>query len=324
MKQSIQKMLPRMMILALLGITSACAASPDAADQAADHQQLAREIAGFAYPEAVFQAGNVLYVSNMNTPGDGFISKVDWRSGSITALRFLPRSGGLRNPMGMVVMGNTLYVADSPNIVGFDLASGAKVLDLEIPNSGRLNDIVLAPGACGAKPCFFVSDDAAGRILKVIPQDASHSVYASNVRGVNGMAFDPRTRTIYVAGLSETTTASQYHGALYKVTPNPVRVTKLVDTGTFPDGIALSHGRLYFSDWGDTLSNGYIASVALTHPTQVQMETAVRTINGPADFAMGHGSNYLFIPALVENKVIVQPLDLDEPACGNSFEAWPQ
>lgn len=69
--------------------------------------------------------------------------------------------------------------------------------------------------------CFFVSDDGANRILKVIPQDSTHRVYASHVCGANGLAFDAQTRTMYVAGLSETTTASEYHGALYKAIVQP-------------------------------------------------------------------------------------------------------
>lgn len=292
------------MALALHG-GDAVAADLTAADAA-------REISGFSYPEAVFRASNTLYVSNMNSPGDGFISKVDWRSGRIEALRFLPRSGGLRNPMGMLVLGHILYVADSPNVVGFDLRDGRQVFDLAIPASGRLNDLAAAPGACGHKTCFFVSDDARNRILKVIPQEASYTVYAEGVRGANGLAFDAWSQTLYVAGLSERTAPGAYVGALYAVKPNPLRTLKLVETGTFPDGIALYRGRVYFSDWGNTLSNGYIASIAVNNPGQVRQETALRTLNGPADFALAREDGRLFVPALVESTVIVQRLAAED------------
>lgn len=290
---------------------------------AGSHDALAprTEISGFARPEAVFQQGDVLYVSNMNTPGDGFISKVDWRSGSIVQLRFLPRSGGLRKPMGMLVIGDVLYVADTPNIVGFDLRNGSQVFDLPIADTGRLNDLVLAPGFCGSKACFLVSDDGRNRILTVIPEDATYSVYASNVRGANGLAFDAATQTLYVAGLSEATGGGTYYGALYRVGSTPPQVVKLFDSGTFPDGIGLANGRVYFSDWGNTLSNGYLASFGLDPPTPVLRETDVLSVNGPADFALSVAGNQLFIPALVENKVIVQPFRFDDTLFANGFEA---
>lgn len=273
-----------------------------------------RQIEGFDQPESAVETDDAIYVSNVGGAGGsgGFISKVDKRSLSIETLRFLPVSGGLDKPLGVLAVGDVLYVADLKRVRGYDLKTRAAVFELEIPEAGNLNDLALGSGP-GEEPWLFVSDYYANKVFKVYPRRGAYAAFA-DVVGANGLAYDRATRTLYVAGLGAGSTSGAkppYFGALYKVSRQGV-ATVLVETGTFLDGLALHRGRLYFSDWGSDLATGSLHSAPLRAPTRVRAEPTCAALRGPADFSRSASGRRWLIPALLDGKVRVESI---APGC---------
>lgn len=268
------------------------------------------EITGFTGPESVFETPDAIYVSNVGgAAGSNFISKVDKRSMRIDTLRFLPLEGGLDKPLGLLVADGVLYVADLKRVRGYDLKTRAAVFELDIPEAGSLNDFALG-SARGGEVWFFVSDYFTNKIFKVYPRRNSYSVFA-HVVGANGLTYDAAAKTLYVAGLGGASTSGEappYFGALYKVSAQG-RATLIKDTGTFLDGIALHRGRLYFSDWGSDFVSGSLHSMPLSGPAIVRNESVcASSMRGPADFTRSLDGKRWLIPALSDNKVLIEPI----------------
>ena len=278
--------------------------------QAAEPACQSTQIAGFNQPESVFESADAIYVSNIGgAAGNGYISKVDKYSLRVEVPRFLPVEGGFDKPMGLLVADGILYVADLKRVRGYDLKTRAAVFELSIPGARSLNDLVLGSSP-GGEVWFFASDYYANKVFKVYPKRKTYSVFA-NVVGANGLAYDAASRNLYVAGLGGASTSGErppYAGALYQLTARG-QVTRLIDTGAFLDGIALHRGRLYFSDWGTDLVSGRLHSIPIAGPKVVRDEAlCAGVVRGPADFTRSRdGLNWL-IPALMDGKVVVEPI----------------
>ena len=110
---------------------------------------IAQTVDGFDHPESVCRQGNALYVSNLgkelkpsDKDGDGYITKLD-RSGKVIEKQFLPKTGKLNAPKGLVTVGNVLYVTDVDRVLGYDLSSREQVFVVDVPGTAFLNDPVV-------------------------------------------------------------------------------------------------------------------------------------------------------------------------------------
>jgi len=123
---------------------------------------------------------------------------------------------GLNSPFGMVLVGNTLYVANTDAVVAFDYtegmreitSAGAKVADLPAgrrnhhwtkniiaDSSGKLLVTVGSNSNVGENGIDAEHDRAC--ILFVDPKTGSVAVYASGLRNPNGLAFEPETGKLW-------------------------------------------------------------------------------------------------------------------------------
>lgn len=142
---------------------------------------------GLKIPESIcyHPEENCLYVSNINgnsaeKDNNGFISKVSL-SGEIILLKWATEMDA---PKGMAISEQTLIVTDIDRIVWFDLQSGSRLKQLEIPGAVFLNDI------CLNDQVIFVSDSRANRIFRI--DDTKVEIWLDSARagGPNGMLID--------------------------------------------------------------------------------------------------------------------------------------
>lgn len=134
---------------------------------------LAFETAGFVHPYgvAVDPKTNLIFVSNMNGPGEkkddnGFISRLQ-ADGTIMQLKFIDGARGditLHAPKGMAVIGNFLYVADIDAIRVFDLAKATQLFQINFGDYKINHFYGLAIGPDGA---LYAADGPANTIYRI-------------------------------------------------------------------------------------------------------------------------------------------------------------
>ncbi len=110
-------------------------------------------------------------VSNLAARGpdnNGFLSLMA-PDGSVSNLKWVAGGQGgveLRDPLGVFVAGDLVYVADTTAVRKFDRVSGAPRGAIEVPGAVRLNDLAVARDGT-----IYVSDsgsdDAPGAIFKI-------------------------------------------------------------------------------------------------------------------------------------------------------------
>lgn len=152
-------------------------------------------VGGFASPESVLLVGDHAYVSNIGPvldplakDGDGFISLLA-ADGTVLARHALPADGTrLDAPKGMARIGGTLYVADIDRVVGFDLASGARLSVAELPGGdpSLANDLAAEPGGT-----LLVSDTLRNALYRLDPETGIWTLLTDGLPGANGIAIRP-------------------------------------------------------------------------------------------------------------------------------------
>jgi glucose/arabinose dehydrogenase len=126
---------------------------------------------------------------------------------------------GLNSPFGMVLVGNTLYVADTDAVLKFPYKEGETEIEekgvklLDLP-AGTINhhwtkNLVATPDG----KTLYVTvgsnsnagengpdvEEGRGAVWKVDIATGQHEVYASGIRNPNGMDFQPDTGALWVA-----------------------------------------------------------------------------------------------------------------------------
>lgn len=264
-----------------------------------------RLISGFSNPESVILHGAKLYVSNIGKAlapdkkdGDGFISKVDYATGKIEMLHFLPATGTLHAPKGSAVIGDILYVADIDRIVGFDLKTRKTVFELSVTASEFLNDVV----AIGNK--LYVSATDKGLIYEVdIKKKTAAPLAIDPVPGANGLSYDNATGKLYCVGFSKDNQTP--NGGVYEIDLVQKTVAELPGYEGFLDGAAMADGRLYFSDWKGFEKKGVLEVMDLKTHTFDKVDLD-ELIAGPADFTLSADKQYFIIPVMLEGNVLVK------------------
>ena len=116
-------------------------------------------------------AGDRWLVSNLGVRGtdnDGFVTVVD-PDGKVVAPKWI--AGGidgveLRDPLGLIVHGDTVYVADTTTVRSFDRVTGKPGRAVAVPGAVRLNDLV-----ADSKGTIYVTDsgndDTPGAIFRI-------------------------------------------------------------------------------------------------------------------------------------------------------------
>lgn len=145
---------------------------------------------GLAAPESAYyhEPSNSIFVSNINgggldKDGNGYIARIA-PSGRVLAEKW---ATGLNAPKGIRSVGNTIWVADIDEVVGFDVAGDGRLVSrVKVEGSQFLNDLVTSPDGT-----IYVSDSNQSRIYMVT--DGRSSVFIEGV-GVgeqpNGLLVD--------------------------------------------------------------------------------------------------------------------------------------
>ena len=192
---------------------------------------VARE--GLANPESAALSADraFLYVSNVNgdgadKDGNGFIARVGIDG------RILERdwARGLNAPKGIMLRGESLYVADIDEMVVIDAGSGAVTRRVAVPGALFLNDLAFAPDGR-----VLIADSQNARIYGFRSDTAEVWAEGALLDSVNGLYAEP-------GRLIVTTMAGRLLAIDYRTRSISVLAEGLGDA----DGIApLGHGNYW-------------------------------------------------------------------------------
>ncbi len=255
-----------------------------------------------AHPESTLIGGERVYVSNigkelkpMDKDGDGYISLLN-KKGEVINKNFVT---GLNAPKGMALVGDTLYVADVDEVRGFDVKSKKQVFSLVFEGVNFLNDI-----ATKGANTLLVSDTGSGKIYEVNTKTKKHRVIAELV-GANGVIYEGgKIYAVQLAG-----SAQNLFGGGGKLVEIDTASGKAAELGGYTgilDGIQKVGDTIYFSDWVKFEKTGVMRTYNLK--TKAEGELTLEKIGGPADFAVDKKAHKLWIPKMLEGKVLAVDL----------------
>lgn len=260
---------------------------------------------GLSTPESVSLANNKVYISNLGgkpgvSMGMGFINQND--------MRFIE---GLDDPKGMAIIDNGRFgvLSDDPNVKLINLVTGQVVHTLPISTAQFLNDAVTL-----SDTQVLISDTGTGNIHKINIVN-NELIYAGifitaaqlNGNGVNGLAYDPASRTLYM--VTSTFGGNQAQGHVYQtqLTASLQLVGNIerwsnqkLGNGNL-DGLALKGNNLIISDWESNTQPARIFIYAID--TRRERSRLQGSFSSPADIALNPRNNVLLIPQFNDNVV---------------------
>ena len=246
------------------------------------------KITGLKTPESVVQAKDgKIYVSEINEfgkDGDGQISVIENGQASLF-------TDGLDDPKGLVIIGDSLYVADKTQIIKINLADATKEVfvpasaftkppqflnDLEADPQGNLyvsdSGDILGTGKGGV----IYKINASGEVTKLIDGDDNPLVMAPN-----GLLADDTGKVLLFVDFTS--------GILYTLNTETGKLTDIDKGFGGADGLVHhSSGTMYVSDW----KSGKVFAVALDGEiTQIGPQ-----YKAAADIALTKDERYLMVP----------------------------
>jgi gluconolactonase len=247
------------------------------------------KITGLKTPESVVQAKDgKIYVSEINEfdkDGDGQISVIE--NGQVSVF-----ADGLDDPKGLVIVGDSLYVADKTQIVKINLADASQK-EVFVPASAFtkppqfLNDLEADP-----QGNLYVSDS--GDIMGTV---SGGVIYKINANGEMTKLIDGEDNPLVMApnGLLADDTGKFLifndfkSGILYTLNTETGALTDMGEGFGGADGLVHhSSGTMYVSDW----TNGKVFSVALNG----DITNIGPQYQSAADMALTKDEHYLMVP----------------------------
>ncbi|MGI9627449.1 MAG: SMP-30/gluconolactonase/LRE family protein [Longimicrobiales bacterium] len=157
-------------------------------------------LTGFLGPEAVRYDANqdVYFVSNFNgdggdRDGNGYLSRVRAQDGVTEQARFMvgTEEAPLHAPRGMMIVGDTLWVADIDGIHGFSRVEGSHLafVDFSAFEPGFLNDIAATPNGT-----LYVTDTGRSRLYQVENGAATIALEDERLGPPNGITWSDEGR----------------------------------------------------------------------------------------------------------------------------------
>jgi hypothetical protein len=154
-------------------------------------------IEGLEGPEAVKYdaAQDVYFISNFGPSddpdtNDGYLSRVSAEDGAVEELRWAVGDADrpLREPRGMALAGDTLWVADSQGLHAFDPVTGTQLdfVDLSGLEPGFLNDV-----AAGPDGGIYVTDTGESRLIRLVGRTGIVVAEGASLGNPNGIVLEP-------------------------------------------------------------------------------------------------------------------------------------
>ena len=269
---------------------------------------------GLQHPESVRYDStlDVYFISNINgdagtADGNGFISRVK-PDGAMDSLHFI--AGGrngvtLNSPLGLAILGDTLWVADINTLRAFDKHTGAHLADAELASMGAkfLNDVCI-----GHDGAVYVTDmglerDSAGQLTHT---GTDHIFRVAGLRGV-GQGWNARdvARGVSLEGPNGITW-NRLRGH-YVVVPflgskifswMPGEDPRVIATGPGAfDGVeVLRDGRVLVTSWTDS---------SLMELRGDSLRTVITELPQPADIGLDTRRRQVAIPLSGNNEVVI-------------------
>ncbi|WP_207515205.1 hypothetical protein [Longitalea luteola] len=267
---------------------------------------IAQENQRLAHPESVISDGQVLYVTNVGKPLDpaakdsnGYIIRLSL-DGKI--LDTLLTDAKLHAPKGTAIIRGVLYVADLDRVIGILMSNGKKIAEIVLGQSIKLvNDLAVKDDFT-----LFASATDPGKIVELNIRTGQVRT-VTNLKGANGLSYDKTTRKLYVCSFD----AQHLQGGEVGViswngyTPSYEKMAGI--HGAF-DGIALvDSNTLVVSDWvALDKAAGTIQKIDLSTKKATKLD--MPAMYGPADLYFDRREKKLFIPVMMDSKVVIQQL----------------
>jgi sugar lactone lactonase YvrE len=234
-------------------------------------------------PESiVFDAARNRYL--LSNYGNGYLVQID-SSGAQSYFINTQRTG----IQGLEILGDTVYIGARSSIMGFDLNSGAPVMDVAIPGVSNLNDV-----AVDSSGNVYASDVLGGAIYKIQLSDRTWSAFArSSISYPNGIYYDHPNLRLLVCSFRTNSPIQAIDLADSSV--STVVATNLSDC----DGLTQdTFGNFYVSSWATT--SIYKFDNAFSRPP----ERIYTHGGGPADIACNRRDNKLAVPLMNSNQAV--------------------
>lgn len=259
-------------------------------------------IEGLLTPESVVQAQDgKLYVSEINgfgVDGDGQIRVIDHGKTSVLVT-------GLSDPKGLIISGNTLYIADKTQILKVDIKQPKPIAEVFVPASAFpsmpqfLND--LAVDAAGN---LYVSDSG-----DLLGAGNGGAVYLVNKQGKVSLIIDGKIdpRVLCPNGLWVDAAGKQLwivdfsSGVLHALNLADRKLTDIAQGFGGGDGVVMTKDQtLYVSDW----KGGKVFSVSPTGKVALIQSG----YQASADIALSNDGRHLYVPDMKAGRLITLPL----------------
>ena len=193
----------------------------------------------------------------------------------------------LTRTLGMVIIGDTLYVADITGVVGFDLSTSQRIRTIPISGMDVLNDITN-----DGTEYLYVTDSGNGNIYKVKISDGTSQIIVSNIYWPNGILYDEFSNRLLFCAFGSNVPIREINLTNYSV--SVVITTSLTDL----DGLTIDNEHnIYISSWGSNAVYKYDNS--FSSPPEIFSSG----LNGPADIFFDRPNNVLAVPNFNSNYV---------------------
>lgn len=207
------------------------------------------EVTGFKMPESVYASPDHpwLYVSNVNGPQPGFISRIA-KDGTVDNMQW---ATGLSTPTGSDIYQNTLYVADRDKLHAIDLATGEITESFTADGVTSLNDVSIDQDT----GVVYISDIIGGKVYQLKDDKLSVWFGSPEIPYPNGILVQDNSLIIanYAEKTGEGLMRKQWKpenfGSMYKVdleTKEIAHIPSSVKKGVY-DGVIEFNGALIAS-----------------------------------------------------------------------------
>jgi sugar lactone lactonase YvrE len=237
----------------------------------------------FKYPESIQYdtRRDILYVSNYFNNGNEFISKLNL-NGEIQNLKWI---SGLKQPTGMCISNDKLFVVDRKNLHEINIDSNKIVNSFPIPNALFPNDVTADESGD-----LYLTDTQRNSILKFSNGVFTDFYQSDQIQNINGILYNEGKLILGVSG----------DASIKQIDLSDKTISTLaqIEPGSIMDGIKLDgNGNLLFSDY-----NGRVFRLS-------KDRTLTELINSKvpqkfcADFEFIKGKSLLVIPSLFDNRI---------------------